>query len=294
VSSRQRVLVTGSGGLLGGRLAALLHERGLDVTAAHRQHPPPSGPRAVAADLDGAASIATLLDETRPEAVVHAAVLSRADDCENRPDAAEQVNARLPGLVARACAERGIRLVALSTDLVFSGERSFSAERDATVPRNLYGRTKLAGERAVLAACPAAAVTRVALVLGRGHGSRATSSESIAQALRAGRPQKLFTDEFRTPIDPESVAAALARLLAGSEAGVFHLGGPERISRYELGVRVAQAFGLPTRGLVPAVQAEHQGPDRRAPDASLDSSRARRELGWQPRPLDASIREGRL
>jgi dTDP-4-dehydrorhamnose reductase len=221
-------------------------------------------------------------------------VLSRADDCENSPDAAEQVNARLPGLVARACAERGLRLVALSTDLVFSGERSFSGERDATGPRNLYGRTKLAGERAVLEACPAAAVARVALVVGRGHGSRATSSESIAQALRAGRPQKLFTDEFRTPIDPESVAAALARLLAGSQAGVFHLGGPERISRYELGMRVAQAFGLPTRGLVPAVQAEHQGPDRRAPDASLDSSRSQRELGWEPRPLDAAIREGRL
>jgi dTDP-4-dehydrorhamnose reductase len=294
VNGPLRVLVTGAGGLLGGRLAALLHERGLDVTAAHRQALPPPGPRAVAAELDGAPSVEALLDETRPEAVVHAAVLSRADDCENRPDAADLVNARLPGLVARACGERGIRLVALSTDLVFSGDRSFSSERDATVPGNVYGRSKLAGERAVLEACPAAAVARVALVLGRGHGSRATSSESIAQALRAGRPQKLFTDEFRTPIDPESVADALARLLAGSQAGVFHLGGPERLSRFELGERVARAFGLPTRGLVPALQAEHQGPDRRAPDASLDSGRARRELGWQPRPLDAAIREGRL
>ena len=199
----------------------------------------------------------------------------------------------LPGLVARACAERGIRLVALSTDLVFSGDRSFSSERDATVPRNLYGRTKLAGERAVLEACPAAAVARVALVLGRGHGSRATSSESIAQALRAGRPQKLFTDEFRTPIDPESVADALARAPCGKPGRRLP---PGRAGTAQpLRARGAGRASLrpSDAGLVPALQAEHQGPDRRAPDASLDSSRARRELGWQPRPLDAAIREGR-
>jgi dTDP-4-dehydrorhamnose reductase len=289
-----RVLVTGAGGLLGGRLAALLHERGLDVTAAWRQSPPPEGPRALAASLDDAAAVETLLDAARPDAVLHAAVLSRADDCERRPQAAEQVNAVLPGLVARACAERGLRLVALSTDLVFAGDRAFSAETDATGPRNLYGRTKLAGERAVLEAFPAAAVARVALVTGRGHGARATSSESVARGLRAGRPQKLFTDEFRTPVDPESVADALAPLLAGRQAGVFHLGGPERLSRYELGRRVAEAFGLPASGLVAAVQAEHDGPDERAPDASLDSGRARRELGWEPRPLEAAIRESRL
>jgi dTDP-4-dehydrorhamnose reductase len=289
-----RVLVTGAGGLLGGRLAALLHERGLEVTAAWRESPPPEGPRSLAAQLDDAASVAALLDAARPEAVVHAAVLSRADDCERRPEAAEHVNARLPGLVARACAERGIRLVALSTDLVFAGDRSFSAEGDVALPRNRYGRTKLAGERAVLEACPAAAVARVALVTGRGHGARATSSEQVARGLRAGRPQKLFTDEFRTPVDPESVAAALARLVAGQEAGVFHLGGPERVSRFELGLRVAKALDLPAGGLVAAVQAEHQGPDERAPDASLDSGRARRELGWEPRPLEVAIRESRL
>ncbi len=220
-------------------------------------------------------------------------MLSRAEDCETRPDEAERVNARLPGLVAAGCRERGLRLVALSTDLVFAGERPYLREGDATGPRSVYGRTKRAGEEAVLLACPGAAVARVALVLGRGHGSRATSSESVVRALRAGRPQKLFTDEYRTPIDPESVAEAVARLVEAAGTGLYHLGGPERISRYDLGLRVTRAFGLPAEGLVPSVQAEHPGPDPRAPDVSLDSSRARRELAWQPRDLDAAIRESR-
>jgi dTDP-4-dehydrorhamnose reductase len=286
--------VTGAGGLLGGRLAALLHERGHEVVAVHGRRPPPAGPRAVAADLGDPAALEAVVDACAPSAVVHAAVLSRADECEARPAEAERLNAFLPGAVARVCAARALRLVALSTDLVFAGESAFSGPEAPTGPLSVYGRTKRDGERAVLEALPGAVVARVALVVGRGHGPRATSSESVAQALRAGRPQTLFTDEFRTPVDPESVADAVARLLAGTGSGIYHLGGPERLSRYELGLRVARAFGLPTDGLVPALQREHRGPERRAPDVSLDSGRARLELGWEPRPLDAALRESRL
>jgi dTDP-4-dehydrorhamnose reductase len=274
-------------------VAALLHERGLEVLAAHRRASAPAGPEPMAADLHDAAGVARLLDAARPAAVVHAAVLGRADDCEARPGEAERVNAGLPGLLARACRERGLRLVALSTDLVFDGSRPYSTEADAPNPLHVYGRTKRAGEEAVLDAHPEAAVARIALVLGRGHGSRATSSESVLRALRAGRPLSLYTDEYRTPIDPESVADAVARLLEGRGSGLFHLGGPERISRHELGRRVARVFGLPDAGIVAARQADHPGPDRRAPDVSLDSGRAQRELGWKARALDEALAESR-
>jgi dTDP-4-dehydrorhamnose reductase len=274
-------------------VAALLHERGLEVVAAHRRAPAPAGPESLAADLDGTNDVARLLDTARPDAVVHAAVLGRADECEARPDDAERVNARLPGLVARACRERGLRLIALSTDLVFDGSRPWSSEAAAPNPLHVYGHTKRAGEEAALEAHPEAAVARIALVLGRGHGARATSSESVLRALRAGRPVTLYTDEFRTPVDPESVTDAVARLLAARSSGLFHLGGPERISRYELGRRVARVFGLPEAGIVAARQADHPGPDRRAPDVSLDSARAERELGWKARGLDTALAESR-
>jgi len=288
-----RVLVTGAGGLLGGRLAELLHGRGLEVLAAHRLSIPPPGPRPVLVELTDEAALARLLDASRPDAVVHAAVLGRADLCEERPDEAERINSRLPGILARECGERGLRLVALSTDLVFGGDRAFVREDDRPGPLGVYGRTKLAGEEAVLSACPGAAVVRVALVLGRGHGARATSTESVARALLRGEASRLFTDEHRTPVDPESVADAVVRLLDGSFAGRFHLGGPERVSRYELGLRVARWLGLPDAGIVASRQADHAGKDRRAADVSLDSGRARRELGWEPRPIDEAIRESR-
>jgi dTDP-4-dehydrorhamnose reductase len=224
---------------------------------------------------------------------VHAAALGRADHCQERPEEAERVNARLPGAVARLCRERGLRLVALSTDLVFGGDRAFVREDDPPGPLSVYGRTKLAGEEAVLAACPGAAVARVALVLGRGHGARGTSTESVAWALRAGRAVRLFTDEYRTPVDPESLADAVGCLLERGGAGLYHLGGPERLSRHELGLRVARALALPESGVEAAVQAEYAGDERRAPDVSLDSTRARIELGWEPAAIDEAIRRGR-
>lgn len=261
--------------------------------AAHRRTPPPDGPRPVPVDLTDDAALARLLDGHRPDAVVHAAVLGRADACEARPDEAERVNARLPGRLADECRLRGLRLVALSTDLVFAGDRAFVGEGDPPGPLSVYGRTKQAGEEAVLAACPAAAVARVALVLGRGHGPRGTASESVAWALREGRRLRLYTDEHRTPVDARSVGDAVLRLLERGGAGRYHLGGPERLSRHALGFRVARALGLPEAGLEAALVSDHPGPDRRAPDVSLDSTRARLELGFDPRPLDEAILEGR-
>jgi dTDP-4-dehydrorhamnose reductase len=288
-----RVLVTGSGGLLGGRLAVALQEDGFEVLAAYRTAPPPSGLSTVAAEIGDADALARLLDAERPAAVVHAAVLGRVEQCQDGPALAEATNARLPATVARACRDRQLRLVALSTDMVFAGDRAPLHEGDPTGPLSVYGRTKAAGERAVLEALPGAAVARVALVYGRGHGSRGTSSESVAWALAAGRKATLFTDEFRTPVDAVSVADAVGRLLRLGGSGVYHLGGPERLSRFELGRRVARALGLDASGLVAVRQQDVPAAEPRPKDVSLDSRRAHRELGWSPRPVDEALRESR-
>jgi dTDP-4-dehydrorhamnose reductase len=278
---------------VGGRLAPLLAEAGFTVVAAQHAAPPPPGLPVVPLDLLSSASLESALDAARPDAVVHAAALGNPDHCEADPALAESLNVRAPEALARACRRRGIRLLTLSTDLVFAGDRSPVSEADAPNPILLYGRTKLAGEEAVLAEAPGAAVLRLALVHGRGHGPRATASEAIAWSLAAGRTLKLFTDQYRTPIDVASLADAVARLLRGHGRGRYHLGGPERVSRHTLGLRVAQVLGLPTSGIEAVTQAGLPQHARRPADVALDSSRARRELGWVPRSLDDAIREGR-
>ncbi len=200
-----------------------------------------------------------------------------------------------PARIARACRERGLRLIALSTDLVFSGERAPLGEQEPARPLSVYGRTKLAGEDAVLAEHPAAAIARIALVVGRGHGARPSASESVVWTLRTGGQPLLF--ERRVPHARRSRVPRAGRQ-RGSWSAVAPAAttwaGRERLSRYELGRRVALALGLDASALRVGRQADLTASEPRAADVSLDSARARRELGWEPRALDESLRESRL
>lgn len=288
-----RVLVTGAGGLLGGRLALLLHERRYAVTAAWRASPAPPSLERLQADLQDPADLAALLERGRPEAVVHAAALVEPDACERQPQRALAMNVEASERLAGACARRGVKLVLISTDLVFSDADAVRDEASEPHPISVYGRTKRAAEQAVLGADRRHAVARVSLVVGRGHGPRGTATESLVWALRAGRPLWLYGDQMRTPADPESVAAGCARILERDAAGIYHLAGAERISRHELGRRVASLRGLDP-GPIRATTHEERPPQAPRPkDACLDTARTQAALDWTHRPLDAAIRESR-
>lgn len=287
-----RLLVTGAGGVLGGRLAQLL-ARDHAVVAARRLSPVPAGLAAVDLDVLDGRALEAALDAVRPQAVVHAAALVEPDRCEREPDLARRINTEASAWLARSCAERGVKMLLISTDLVFSDGDAPRDETSTPHPTSVYGRTKRGAEEAVLVAASRHAIARVPLVVGRGHGPRGTATEALVWALGTGRPLWLYTDQFRTPADPESVAAGCDRILAADATGIFHLAGPERISRHALGLRVALARGLEPGTIVATTHAERPAAAPRPRDACLASARTRQALGWRPRPLDEAIRDSR-
>jgi dTDP-4-dehydrorhamnose reductase len=288
-----RLLVTGAAGLLGGRLAQILAAR-FEVVAGCRDNPPPPGLPTAHLDLASPGGLGTVLETVAPEAVLHAAAIADPDRCEADPEGAFLVNTEATARLAAWCAGRGIPLVALSTDLVFGGDRAPYREDNPPDPISVYGRTKAAAEKAALEHHPRAAVARIALVAGCGHGARRTASEAVAQALVAARPARLYTDQVRTPIDDRSVADGVTKILERGLSGIFHLGGGERLSRFELGCRVASTLALPESLLVAVRSGEQPQKAPRPRDVSLDSSKTAARLGWSPRPLGEALRESRL
>jgi dTDP-4-dehydrorhamnose reductase len=262
------LLITGGSGYLGSHLARLA--RGSWRVVAAYFSPPTSLPgcETVRLDVGDRAAVARLLSELRPQAVVHTAADMRS------PEAMEAVIVDGTRRVAMSCAAIGARLVHLSTDALFDGERAPYTESDPPSPITPYGRAKAAAEEAVAELYPEAAVVRTSLIYGFDPPDPRT--EWVVEAVRQGKPITLFTDEVRCPVWVNQLAAALLELAAGEERGVWHLAGPQALSRYEFGLRLARAYSLDPAGITPGLSRDSDL--LRPRDCRLDVSKARARL----------------
>lgn len=267
-----RWLVTGASGQLG---AYLLDElRGEQVTAW-------SGRAGV--DLADAALLDHALFFADPDVdvIVHAAALARIDDCRRDPALAQRINVDATAQLAAF----GGRFIFVSTDLVFEGEHAPYREGDARLPLSVYGRTKADAEDAVLAT-PNAAVVRVSLLAGPNRNGRPNFWDNLSDALRVGRPATLFTDEWRTPVAYADAARGLVAIARSNAVGVWHVGGPERLSRFEMGQRLAASLGVSDAALV-AGERNAGAAEPRPRDVSLNSAKLQTEFpSWQPRSFE--------
>jgi dTDP-4-dehydrorhamnose reductase len=272
-----RVLITGGGGLLGGEL---IRQAPADVEVhATRRASPVHGAESHVVELSDADAVAALFARVRPELVIHTAY-SAAEGERDIVQATESV--------VRACRAAGAALVYMSTDALLDGESSPYAESAEPAPVHEYGRWKQAAELHVRERMPDAAVVRTSLIVRAEPPDR--NSAWVLDLLRRAELVRLFTDELRCPIAVEDLAAQLwevARLPAERRGGVWHLAGPEAVSRYALGVLLAVRAGLDAGAIVPAPSASAPAPRPR--DLRLLTARADRELRTRARPISAVL-----
>ncbi len=228
-------------------------------------------------ELTDSTAVRRRFEKDQPEVVIHSAALSRGPSCEAEPDRAWRCNVEVVRCLAELCGDR--RFLLMSTDLVFDGRQGRYREEDAVNPLTVYARTKVAAEERVRA-LKGGLVVRTSLNHGRSDtGNRAFNEEMLA-AWRAGRRLKLFTDEFRNPIGVPVTVRALWELAQGSETGVLHVAGEERLSRWEIGERLAEVYGVGKDLMERSSLKDYVGAPR-SPDTSLDSGRARGRLGFR-------------
>jgi dTDP-4-dehydrorhamnose reductase len=278
------VLVTGASGLLGGYLLRQLRDDGLAVTAwSGTRTGDLFGTPLRPVDLGDPDAVAAAFRESRPDVVLHAAAMARLPDCHRDPDRATRVNGHGTRLLAELAAQARARLLLVSTDLVFDGGRGWYREEDAPAPLSVYGRAKAAAEEAALAA-PGGVVVRASLLFGSSLTGRPSFFDEQVAALRAVRPLTLFADEWRTPLALTTAARALVALARSDFAGLLHLGGPERMSRLEMGQRLARFLGADPSGIVAVSRNDLPAAEPRPRDTSLDSSRWRGLFPAHPWP----------
>ncbi len=270
-----RLLITGGTGYLGGALVRLaVADPAWSVAATYcTQLPAWKGARAERLDLRDPAMIAALFDRLRPEVVIHTAYVQDGPDL----DAITAVGA---GLVAQAARAHGARLIHLSSDALFAGDRRTPyTEDDDPSPITPYGAAKAAAERLVAVAHPGALIVRTSLI----YGDVAPSKHEalVLDAADGRRAAAFFTDEIRCPVQVGDLARALLEVARMEIAGRLHLGGADAVSRYEFACLIAAAHGRPTNLLRPALSAASGMVRPRA--CALDSTRAARLLATRLR-----------
>lgn len=261
------ILITGGRGQLGLDLTAVLSQ-GHTVTAVDL-------PEIDIADEPG---VADLLIRQKPELVINCAAFTRVDDCEHRSEAAWRANATGPQVLARALAPSRIRLFQISTDYVFDGQRGVPepyTEADAPGPLSEYGRSKLAGERAVLAASPDNAVIRTAWLYGIGGPNFLKTM--LRLALDPDRRElRVVDDQFGSPTWSWRLARQIGRLVDGGGGGIYHATAEGYGSWFDLARHFLQCMDAPCN-VVPCTTAEYPTPAKRPTNSILDNRRLRSE-----------------
>lgn len=273
----KRLLVTGASGLLGINLA-LRESAHRDVTGVTHSHSLRNVPFPVkTVDLTSPGAVNRLLMEIQPELVINCAAMANIDDCEQQPEQATLINSRMPGLLAKVCRERGIRLVHLSTDAVFDGTHGDYRETDTPHPLSVYAQTKLDGEEAVLDIYPQAVIARVNF-----YGWSLTGKRSLAEFfynnLSQGKQVNGFTDVEFCPLFVDNLTELLLLLGEGEYCGLYHVVSPVSLNKYEFGCRIAQAFELDARLIKPVSVMDGGLLARRSPRLTLNTAKLRETL----------------
>lgn len=276
----KKLLILGASGLLGSKLfvqaAGKYEVRGtynpdVDGRTAWRLEP---------LDIGSKDEVERLFDKLQPECVILTAAMTNVDGCEKNPSMANRVNASGPELVARSCKKLGARLVHVSTDYVFDGSKTRRyTEDDIPRPISVYGSTKLAGEKAVLATVPGSVVARPAVLYG---WNPIEDKENfviwVLKKLRTNQRATLFEDQWISPTLADDLAKTLLELLEKNVSGVWHVSGPDCLDRPTCGRMIAEVFGLDKAMIYPAPSSSVPLPARRPKYSCLDVSKVEKLL----------------
>jgi|SRR5438874_12716651 len=271
------ILITGASGLLGASVtlrAVELKRRVLGVS----RHNPLNIPFIQCLDLKAFESTRKLVLNLRPSAIIHCAATTDIDYSEDHTDEVHENNVRASAFLAQLASEIDAQFMQISTDSVFDGHQGHYSETDTPLPLNVYARSKLLAEQEVTRAHPRPLIVRVNFYGWNIHGRKGLA-QWILDQLSQGKTLKGFTDVFFCPLLVNDLAEILLDMQDLELAGIYHVVGSERISKYEFATRLATAFGFNPTQITPSSMEDANLRAVRPGDTSLQTEKVSLALG---------------
>ena len=270
------LLVTGGSGFVGKNLANFFASR-CSVISTYFQHPldADSVSQSLRLDVTDAEQVFSMIERSRPHAVIHAAGNKDVRFCEEHPEDANRINALGTQNVARACHKFGARMIYLSTDLVFNGLKGEYKENEVPEPSLAYGLSKFKGEILAREELKDVAICRSGGI----YGKDSPLLRWLSAQLEAGRTMDCFVDVFNTPTYVVNLAEMIEAIIRKRLTGVFHTVGRERVSRFDFFKAYAGTFGLDGDLLSPVSIASAKDRLFLQPDSSLAADQTSQRLG---------------
>lgn len=261
---RKEILLLGGSGLLGHALREVLSASHTVTAPGHDQ-----------ADITNPDEIAFLLDSQKYDVVINCVAFAKVDHCETQLDKAFAINAKGAGNVAKACREHGARLIHISSDYVFDGRSSFPyKEHDEPSPINVYGASKLEGERLVLDASPKALVVRTAWLFGV---ARDSFVDRILEQCRTAHENdsatmRVVEDQIGDLTSCDDLARQIEVLLTSELSGILHATSGAATSRYEVSREIVRITGSSLQ-IQPGDSTDYPTPAERPPYSALSNQK---------------------
>jgi dTDP-4-dehydrorhamnose reductase len=286
-TSKTRVVVTGSSGLLGRSLMNVLKS---DCEVVGIDKHVPEGHKDLTVDITEKEQTLKSIVTTAPSVVVHTAAETDVDRCETERDLAQRINVGGTANIAAGCARVGAKLILISTDYVFDGRKGNYAETDEPNPISYYGLTKLEAERIVASASSDSLTIRSSVLYGW-HPSKLNFATWILKGLHERQTLKVVNDHINSPTFADNLAEAIRKAIEQDSQGVLHAAGSERITRFDFARRIARQFDLDEHLLAPVKMTDLNWIARRPRDSSLSVGKAEKELGVELFGVDRGLDE---
>jgi dTDP-4-dehydrorhamnose reductase len=279
----KRLLITGASGFLGWKISRIAKSDWTVFGTSFSHSLSIQDVTLMTVDLTLFRDLKRLFDDVKPDAVIHTAAITNPDFCQQNRTLSHKINTQVPINIADFCSVLGIPCLFTSSDLVFDGLKPPYSEDDEPSPISYYGEQKAMAEAGMKERYPSTVICRMPLMFGDPGPVASSFIQPMLHAIQSGKTVNLFTDEFRTPVSGRDAAKGLLIAL-DKRPGMIHLGGPEKISRYEFGKLLCESLGLSNARLNPCRQQDLKMSAPRPSDVSLDSSKAR-ALGFNPKSL---------